>query len=169
MQQGQPEGAIMRWNANETEKKLGSKIIEQLPVSNTVSQTDTMCQENFFHGSSQQRHIPPPARNYRVSLPGKNRLEQRYAKYLDHRVLAGEILSYKYESIKFKLSTNTTYTPDFLVIHPSELQIHEVKGFWEDDARVKIKWFTDLYPFFRIYGVTLTNNQWKFEEFTPTM
>jgi hypothetical protein len=27
-----------------------------------------------------------------------------------------------------------------------ELELHEVKGFWQDDARVKIKIAADLYP-----------------------
>ena len=33
----------------------------------------------------------------------------------------------------------TYYNPDYLVIYPGHFEIHEVKGFWRDDARVKIK------------------------------
>ena len=38
--------------------------------------------------------------------------------------------------------------PDFAVL-PADgvLEIHEVKGFWQDDARVKIKVAASLYPF----------------------
>jgi hypothetical protein len=54
---------------------------------------------------------------------------------------------FKFEGIKLRLADNTFYTPDFAVMLANgELELHEVKGFWQDDARVKIKIAADLYP-----------------------
>lgn len=77
-----------------------------------------------------------------------NKTEEAYAKVLEARKFAGEILWYKFEAIKLRLADNTFYTPDFPVLLANgELQMHEVKGFWEDDARVKIKVAASMYPF----------------------
>jgi len=79
---------------------------------------------------------------------GMNKLETAYQQHLEMRRLAGEIIWYEFEKIKFKLAPNTFYTPDFIVMLPDGLiEIHEVKGFWEDDARVKIKVAADQFPF----------------------
>lgn len=68
------------------------------------------------------------------------KLEMKYIKeVLDPKLRAGEILVYRYEAIKLKLAPNTFYTPDFVVTFEDRIELHEVKGFWEDDARVKIK------------------------------
>lgn len=50
--------------------------------------------------------------------------------------------------MKFRLADNTFYTPDFAVMMPDgQIEIHEVKGYWQDDARAKIKIAADMYPF----------------------
>ena len=54
---------------------------------------------------------------------------------------------FKFEGFKLRLADNTFYTPDFAVMLVNgALEMHEVKGFWQDDARVKIKSAADLYP-----------------------
>lgn len=94
-----------------------------------------------------------------------NKTEQAYADTLRLRHLGGEIAWYKFEGVKLKLADNTTYTPDFAVMLASgELEMHEVKGFWRDDARVKIKVAAALFPF-RFVAVTKSKNQWITEEF----
>lgn len=61
--------------------------------------------------------------------------------------IAGKILWYKFEGLKLRLADNTFYTPDYAVmIADGSLECHEVKGFWTDDARVKIKVAADMYP-----------------------
>lgn len=61
---------------------------------------------------------------------------------------AGEILWHRFEDIKLRLANNTFYTPDFDVLAADGvMELHEVKGFWQDDARVKIKIAADQYPF----------------------
>ena len=77
-----------------------------------------------------------------------NKTESAYAEYLKIKLCAGDILWYKFEGIKFKLADNTHYTPDFAVMmSDGQIEIHEVKGFWLDKARVKIKVAADMYPF----------------------
>ncbi len=77
-----------------------------------------------------------------------NKTEQQYADYLESQKHLKLILWYKFEGIKFRLADNTFYTPDFAVMLPNGMiEIHEVKGFWQEDARVKIKIAADLYPF----------------------
>ena len=49
-----------------------------------------------------------------------------------------------------------------------EMECHEVKGFWQDDARVKIKIAAEMYPF-RFIAITagkaVNGSRWKIEEF----
>ena len=76
-----------------------------------------------------------------------NSTEAEYANHLKLLHMAGDVVWYKFEGIKFRLADNTFYTPDFIVmLKDGSLQAHEVKGFWEDDAKVKIKVASDLYP-----------------------
>lgn len=77
-----------------------------------------------------------------------NKTEQAYHDHLAQRQHAGEVAWFKFEGIKFRLADNTFYTPDFAVmLADGRMQIHETKGFWTDDARVKIKVAAELYPF----------------------
>lgn len=56
------------------------------------------------------------------------------------------------------------YTPDFFVMLASgALEAHEVKGFWQDDARVKIKCAADIYPL-RFFAVKKSKMGWLIEE-----
>lgn len=76
-----------------------------------------------------------------------NGTEAEYAQHLKLLQMAGDVVWYKFEGMKFRLADNTFYTPDFTVmLKDGTLQAHEVKGFWEDDAKVKIKVAADLYP-----------------------
>jgi len=115
------------------------------------------------------------AKAFRVpgqTKPGTmNKTEAAYAKHLDLLKSAGQILDYKFERHKLKLADKTWYTPDFKVIN-AELQIemHEVKGFWRDDARVKIKVAADQFPEYRFISVqkgrkTKGEPDWVMEEF----
>jgi hypothetical protein len=76
-----------------------------------------------------------------------NKTESAYASRLELLKQSGEIVWYKFEGMKFRLADNTFYSPDFIVMLANgALQSHEVKGFWTDDARVKIKVAADMYP-----------------------
>ena len=76
-----------------------------------------------------------------------NKTEAAYAAALDQRRTAGEVAWFKFEGIKLRLADNTFYTPDFAVMLANgALEMHEVKGFMQEDANVKIKVAADLYP-----------------------
>jgi hypothetical protein len=95
-----------------------------------------------------------------------NKLEANYAQYLQMQKAVGDLHDYKFEAIKLKLAERTTYSPDFLVItKDGSVELHEVKGFWEDDARVKIKVAASLFPYFVFRGVTRSKGQWVKEGF----
>lgn len=83
----------------------------------------------------------------RLKTGTMNKTEAAYAATLEARRHAGEVAWFKFEGIKLRLADNTFYTPDFAVmLADGVLEMHEVKGFWQDDARAKIKIAADLYP-----------------------
>lgn len=76
-----------------------------------------------------------------------NGTETAYSEVLRTRQICGEIAWYMFEGIKLRLADNTFLTPDFFVmLADGTFEAHEVKGHWEDDARVKIKVAAALYP-----------------------
>lgn len=81
--------------------------------------------------------------------PGEmNGTEAAYARLLDTRVLTGELQCYWFEAFTFKLAKDCRYTPDFIVMLPDGLlECHETKGFWQDDAKVKIRCASHMFPF----------------------
>lgn len=84
----------------------------------------------------------------RLKTGERNKTEAAYEEVLRLRQIAGEVAWFKFEGVKLRLADNTFYTPDFAVMVASgQLEMHEVKGYWQDDARVKIKVAADLYPF----------------------
>lgn len=84
----------------------------------------------------------------RLKTGAMNKTEAAYASFLELRRMAGEVAWWKFEGIKVRLADNTFYTPDFAVmLSDGMFELHEVKGFWADDARVKIKVAADIYPF----------------------
>lgn len=104
----------------------------------------------------------------RRQAPGTmNKTEAKYALRLDLLQKAGQILSYRFEALKFRLADRTFYTPDFLVVTPDQIELHEVKGYWEDDARTKIKVVAEMYPEFAFIAVQWDGKQkaWVREDF----
>lgn len=77
-----------------------------------------------------------------------NKSEAAYAAHLEALKHIGEVLWFRFEGIKLRLADNTFYTPDFAVIVASgALELHEFKGFMEEDANVKVKAAASQYPF----------------------
>lgn len=94
-----------------------------------------------------------------IRLPGMdprmNKTEAAYALVLEAQRMAGEIASWRFEAIKLRLAGRTHYTPDFFVLGiGGELSFHEVKGYWEEDARVKFKVAAEIFPWFNFIAVT---------------
>lgn len=77
-----------------------------------------------------------------------NKSEAAYSVHLEALKYASRILWWKFEGIKLRLGDNTFLTVDFAVMQADgTLEMHEVKGFMEDDANTKLKIAADLYPF----------------------
>ena len=98
-----------------------------------------------------------------------NKTELAYSRFLEGEKKAGRILWFRFEGIKFKLGDNCHYNPDFAVLTSNlQLEIHEVKGFWQEDARVKIKVAAEMYPI-KFLAVKLNPKKlgggWEYEEF----
>jgi len=98
-----------------------------------------------------------------------NGTEAAYDKVLAERKRIGEIVWYAFEAITFVLPGGVRYTPDFIVqLATGELEAHEVKGFWQDDARVKIRLAQGIFPF-RFIAIMGKKKKgvytWTFEDF----
>jgi hypothetical protein len=108
----------------------------------------------------------PPFRALgRLPIGAMNKTESAYDLHLKELHHTGDVLWHKFEAVKLRLADNTFYTCDFAVLVKScELEMHEVKGFWQDDARVKIKVAASLYPF-KFIAVTRRKGGWAREEF----
>ena len=107
-----------------------------------------------------------PIAKGRIAQPkGMNKTEARYAEHLEGLKLAEEILWWMFEGLKLRLADATFYTPDFFTMNSGrELEVREVKGHWEDDARVKIKVAARIFPFAFI-AVQWVNGAWREERF----
>lgn len=87
--------------------------------------------------------------------PGSmNKLETRYASLLEISRLNATIIWWGFEAWKFRLADGAFYTPDFdVLLADGSLEAHEVKGHWEEAARVRIKVAAELHPL-RFIAVT---------------
>jgi len=94
-----------------------------------------------------------------------NVTESKYSQILELRKRAGDIVDYFFESMTLKIAQDCRYTPDFMVVNKDqEIEFHEVKGYWMDDAKVKIKVAAAKFPF-RFVAMKLEKGLWKEEEF----
>ena len=124
---------------------------------NQMSSTDQVIEPEF----------PKPV----IPEPIMNKTEAKFADYLEQLKHMKEIKAWNFEPIKFTLARNvkgarnaTSYTPDFLAVYPAWLTFYEVKGFWRDDALVKIKVAADKFPWFKWYAVQW-KKEWVFKQF----
>ena len=97
-----------------------------------------------------------------------NKTEERFSFALDQGVKSGKYLQWFFEDITLRLGDNCRYTPDFAVLlSDMTFRFYEVKGFWRDDARVKIKVAASKYPFFEFRAVVWKKNTWEVEVIKP--
>lgn len=101
----------------------------------------------------------------RLKAGAMNKTEAEYASMLEARKRAGEIAWYNFEGVKLRLADATFYSPDFAVmLSNGQMEMHEVKGFWQDDARVKIKVAAALFPF-AFFAIQKKRGAWVVEAF----
>jgi hypothetical protein len=80
---------------------------------------------------------------------GMNGTERDYAITLEARKRDGLIADWRFEAVTLVLAPDCRYTPDFLVLCPDGLiELHETKGHWREDAKVKIRVAARLFPWF---------------------
>lgn len=105
----------------------------------------------------------------RLKTGERNKLEASYEQHLECRKQSGEIRWYTFEGIKFRLADNCFYTPDFIVmLSDCEIQAHECKSVWRDDAKVKMKMAAEIYPFRFVAVYALSKKEgsgFRYEEF----
>lgn len=99
-----------------------------------------------------------------------NSIETEFAWIQERRKRAGEIIDYCFEGMTFRLADKTTYTPDFVIVHPDYFECidckqrgkieeriskktgNKYKYQWSsktDDAAVKIKVAAEIYKWFK--------------------
>lgn len=94
-----------------------------------------------------------------------NKTEAAYDAYLE---VLPTVAEHRYEAVTLRLAKRTRYTPDFMVLlENGRIEFHEVKGFWRDDARVKIKLAAEWFPWFTFRAITRAKQRWAVETITP--
>jgi hypothetical protein len=111
-------------------------------------------------------HFPARARP-RGDGRTETKLEASYRAHLEVLKAAGRIHDYRARGpLNLRLADKTFFRPDFLVIATDgTLELHETKGHWEDDARVKIKVASEMYPWFLFRAIQKVKGEWRYEEF----
>lgn len=121
-----------------------------------------------------KEQVPPPKRQTskeryealgRLKEREMNKTERAYAAKLETEKMAGLILWYEFEPLKLRLADGCQYEIDFLVLTADRsLEVHEVKGYWTDDALVKIKVAAEKFPF-RFVAIQYIKKEWVEREF----
>ena len=80
---------------------------------------------------------------------GMNGTERDFALTLIARQQLGHIADWRFAAFTLTLAPDCRYTPDFWILMPdSTMEFAETKGFWRDDAKVKIRVAARLFPWF---------------------
>lgn len=115
-------------------------------------------------GKARPRHV--------AGVP--NDTEAEYARlYLEPRRLIGEIERYEFEPDTMPLSerlprrNRCSFTPDYKVTFPGgAVEYHEVKGFMEGDAYIKLKWAIEKYPQYAfVLATRARKGRWRIQRF----
>lgn len=135
---------------------VGSKLEAELLAMADKNQFVTQVLARHVMGNS-----PPLAKHPR----GPNKLEQSYASHLEVLKRAGEIVDYKYESVKLKIGVKTCwFCPDFWVLAKDGVsEYHETKGWMREDAAIKLKSAALQYPHFRFFLVRKDGKRFSVE------
>lgn len=95
----------------------------------------------------------------------KGTMNKMETAYLAHLQANPQIVHVAFEAVTLKLAHDCRYTPDFLVQwEDGTIELHEVKGFMEDDALVKLKVCATVFWMFPLFLVTGKPGAWKVEE-----
>lgn len=93
--------------------------------------------------------------------PYRSALERDYADVLAARQRVGEVVTWRYEALTLRLASGIRYTPDFVVELPDGgIELHEVKGWWREDAKIKFREAAAQWPCFEWVVVGRERGQW---------
>jgi hypothetical protein len=119
---------------------------------------------------------PPPAASDLGDYDSK--LERDFHAFLQESGFFDSVLHHPVRLRIAKGKRKAWYTPDFMAVHERmielpdcrdvgvpEITMYEVKGFWREAARVRIKVAAGEYPMFKFIAATRVEGEWKFEEF----
>lgn len=96
--------------------------------------------------------------------PRWNKTEAAFAR--EFFTVRPAVIWWKFEPMKLRLAASCFYTPDFAALYKDgSFHIYEVKGFWRDDARVKIKTAAALFPMFHFHAASKSRDGWRIEDF----
>lgn len=119
-------------------------------------------------GKAALLRLDPPEQIPPVAPPDDdrlNKLERRYRDYLEGRKRAGEIVEYVVHPGSLRLGFNNRYEPDFLVQFPRHVEIHDTKGYMQEDSYEKIKNAAERFWIFRFVVVTWSKSAgWEYRE-----
>lgn len=94
-----------------------------------------------------------------------NKMEAAYGAHLQLLEDAGEYRWVAFEAMTFKLAPDTRYTPDFVAMtEDGTIEVHEIKGWMEDDALVKLKVFAAQFWWLKVVLVTGKAGAWVLKE-----
>jgi hypothetical protein len=96
---------------------------------------------------------------------GLNRTERMWLRVLHAKGCYAQVRT---QAVTLKIGFDTRYTPDFQTTdHAGEITFWEVKGFFRDDAKVKIKVAARLFNEFKFVLVFKKGKGWITEEVKP--
>lgn len=102
-----------------------------------------------------------------------NKTETDFAEHLKRLRSTGAIEDFWFEAVTLRLGPDVRFTPDFAISDPLDMGFYfcEVKGtrrgkmFSEDDAKVKIRVASQMFPCFRFFLChKLPNGDWEQKE-----
>ena len=151
----------MGWDIDENQ-------LQKMSGVRNVQDSREGCQTSSGDPLDKQGDLPDKPRP-RQPKQRANQTEKRYEQdFLWPAYQRGEIWDYRFEPLKLRLADNTFYTPDFLVVKVTGLEIHEIKGSYErEDARVKWKTAAELFPWFQFVVARWLGKKkgWKVEKY----
>ncbi len=98
-----------------------------------------------------------------------NKIEEQYAWDLEIQKREGKILDWNFEQVKLQLTKKqpgtvaVLFIPDFFIVLPDgSVRIDELKGgFVREDADLKFKLATELFPFFHWRMISIRKGERK--------
>lgn len=96
--------------------------------------------------------------------PYRSKWERDYAAHLDHLQRTQTITRWRYEEVTLLIGHDVRYTPDFWIETVHGIEVHEVKGYFRDDAKAKFRVAAMAWPCFRFKAMSKRNGRWTVVE-----